>query len=113
VWRKLAPLETETPFVVFRQVGPDEDKYTLDGIAYRWLNYECAVVDQSESADPSLTALELAHALIQEQAASFSMSGWAVSQVRRRQQSDGHFIDAGGRLWQTVANLYRVMVVPT
>lgn len=112
VWRRLAPLNTDTPFVVFRQHLPDEDHYTLAGLAYRWLNYECAVVDRAESAVAALTALDLAHALIQEQAASFTIDGWTATQVRRRQQSDGHFIDPGGRVWQTVANQYRVMVVP-
>jgi hypothetical protein len=114
VWRRLAPLDTPTPFVVFRQQVPDEDKYTLAGLAWRWLTYECAIVDRAESAQPALTALELAHALIQEQLTTLSaeMAGWDVAQVRRKQQTDGHFLDAGGRVWQTVANQYRVMVVP-
>lgn len=115
VWRQLAPLDTPVPFVVFRQSAPDEDKYTMAGLAWRWVQYDAAVVDRSESADAALAALARVHTLLQEAetALTAEMTGYTVKRTRATRQADDHFIDQGGVPWQTVTRTYRSMVVPT
>lgn len=110
VWRALAPLETAAPFVVFRQSAPDEEKYTFARLAYRWCQYDVAVVDRSESAGAAQAALALAHSILQD--ATLSLVGWTLSSIRASRTADDHFVDAGGRVWQTVTRTYRMMVVP-
>jgi hypothetical protein len=113
IWRQVAPGDTPTPLVVFRTTDT-QDSYAFSGLAYRRVTIEVVAVDRASSAEAAQAALSRADALLSDSDADLSsrMSAWAVRAIRRRSGGEGHFIDAGGTVWQTASSTYGIMVTP-